>query len=344
MMKTSQFSFSLPESLIAQYPTDSRGESRLMLLDRNSGKLGHYFIKDVPALLPRDSLLVFNNSKVRKARLYGLSETGGRVEFLLLKPLNEENTRWLSMVSKSKKQVVGKRYVFSDGLSAFIEGLEGSNRVVCFSRAVNDAWLDKNGSMPLPPYIKREDELFDADRYQTVYSKKCGSVAAPTAGLHFTKDILEEIALRGIDSAFLSLHVGLGTFLPVRTQNVEDHRMHTEEYEISNEASVLINSAIKDKRPVVAVGTTSVRCLESEALRLQEPRVEAGKRSTDIFIYPGRGFSIVDHLITNFHTPESSLLMLVSAFAGKQNIDAAYREAIERKYRFFSYGDAMLIL
>ncbi|MDC7123920.1 MAG: tRNA preQ1(34) S-adenosylmethionine ribosyltransferase-isomerase QueA [Spirochaetales bacterium] len=343
-MKTSHFSFDLPQELIAQYPADKRDESRLMLLNRKNGTVEHYSIKDLPNLLPKKSLIVFNNSRVRKARIYGESETGGKVEFLLLKSLSEERTTWLSMVSKSKKQKIGKVFSFDSGLKGQITGIEDSHRIVEFSEAVTENWLDKYGKMPLPPYIKREEEFSDAERYQTIYSKNTGSVAAPTAGLHFTDEILEKISELGIETAFLTLHVGLGTFLPVRSENLEEHKMHSEEYEITKETADKINNAINEGRDIIAVGTTSVRTLESEAMRLNSRRVEEGKRSTDIFIYPGKEFKIVDHMVTNFHTPESSLLMLVSAFAGKDNIDTAYQKAIEKKYHFFSYGDAMFIL
>ncbi len=341
-MKTSHFSFDLPEELIAQYPSDRRGESRLMRLDRKTGAVSHHYISDLPELFPENALIVFNNSKVRKARIYGESETGGKVEFLLIK--NIDSYSWISMVSKSKRQKPGKKFRFSGGLEGEITGTEENYRIIRFSEPMNDSWLDLYGRMPLPPYIKREDEFSDADRYQTVFSENTGSIAAPTAGLHFTGEILQNLEKRGMQTVFLSLHVGMGTFLPVRTENVSDHKMHSEDYEISEKTAQSVNKALSEKRPVVAVGTTSVRTLESEAERLGRPAIEAGRRSTDIFIYPGKKFKIVDHMVTNFHTPESSLLMLVSAFAGKDNIDAAYMKAIENKYRFFSYGDAMLIV
>ncbi len=343
-MKTSLFSFDLPEELIAQYPSDCRGESRLMLLNREDGSVSHKMIGDLPDLLPEKALMVFNNSRVRKARIYGTSETGGRVEFLLLKAVNEEQTEWLSMVSKAKKQRPGKVFSFEGGFEGEIIAAEGSNRIIRFSIPVDDSLLDKCGRMPLPPYIRREDEFSDAERYQTVFSENTGSIAAPTAGLHFTEEILEKIRERGIETAFLSLHVGMGTFLPVRSEYISDHKMHSEDYEISDETAEAVNRAAADKRPIIAVGTTSVRTIEAEALRNGRPELRPGRRSTDIFIYPGKAFRIVDRMITNFHTPESSLLMLVSAFAGKDNIDSAYRQAIENRYRFYSYGDAMYII
>ncbi|MBI9107069.1 MAG: tRNA preQ1(34) S-adenosylmethionine ribosyltransferase-isomerase QueA [Spirochaetales bacterium] len=346
-MKTSHFSFDLPEELIAQFPSDKRGESRLLKLDRKSGELSHHMISDITGLIPEDTLIVFNNSKVRKARLMARSETGGLVEFLLLRPLPDESGfafEWLAMVSKAKKQRPGKKYSFPAGMEGQIIKIADGGRVVRFSSPVDDDWLDVHGHIPLPPYIKREDEFSDAERYQTIFSENPGSIAAPTAGLHFTKDILASIEAKGIDTVFISLHVGRGTFLPVRTENILDHKMHSEDYEISATTAGKINQAAADGKKILAVGTTSVRTLESEAVRTGGKRVEEGIRSTDIFIYPGYEFKLVNHMLTNFHTPESSLLMLVSAFAGKQTIDKAYREAIEQRYRFYSYGDAMLIL
>ena len=346
-MKTSHFSFELPEELIAQYPSDRRGESRLLCLNRKDGSIGHHNISELPGLLPRNSLMVFNNSRVRKARIYGKTETGGNVEFLLIKQLLDEEPEgclWLSMVSKAKRQKPGRRYTFDGGIEGEIMEIREQYRVVRFSAPVSDEWLDINGRMPLPPYIKREDEFSDAERYQTVYSENTGSIAAPTAGLHFTDETMQNIREQGIETAFVSLHVGLGTFLPVRTENISEHKMHSEDYEISADAAARINRAITDNREIIAVGTTSVRTLEAEAKRLGKPAVEEGRRSTDIFIYPGAAFNTVKHMVTNFHTPESSLLMLVSAFAGKDNIDKAYKTAIEKKYRFYSYGDAMLII
>ena len=343
-MKTSHFSFELPEELIAQYPSDNRGESRLMMLNRADGAVSHHGINDLPSLLPEGSLMVFNNSRVRKARIYGESESGGRVEFLLLKPLFEEpGCCWLAMATKSKKQKTGKTYGFSGGIKGEIIREDGSRRVVSFSGNVDDEWLDVHGRMPLPPYIRREDESADSERYQTVFSLNTGSVAAPTAGLHFTGELLELIKKRGIETAYVSLHVGPGTFLPVRSENLEEHIMHSEDYEISAETAAAVNRAVSEKRSIIAVGTTSVRTLEAEALRNGAPVIEEGCRSTDIFIYPGKPFRLVNHMVTNFHTPESSLLMLVSAFAGKDNIDKAYQSAIKNRYRFYSYGDAMLI-
>ena len=350
-MKTSHFFFKLPEELIAQHPSEKRGDSRLMLLNRSDGSISHHVFSELPKLLPPSALLVLNNSKVRKARLNAETENGGTVEFLLLGPAEGSReadsggySRWKAMVSRTKRQRPGKKYIFPGGLTGEILSADGPERLVEFSFPVDDAWLDKHGHMPLPPYIRREDMPSDSRRYQTVYSERSGSIAAPTAGLHFTPEIIAEIESNSMETAYLSLHVGRGTFLPVRTEYIRDHKMHSEQYEISPAAAELINRAVSTGKKITAVGTTSVRTLESEALRLGRPAVEAGTRTTDIFIYPGSSFSLVSHMITNFHTPESSLLMLVSAFAGKQLIDRAYSEAIKEGYRFYSYGDAMLIL
>jgi S-adenosylmethionine:tRNA ribosyltransferase-isomerase len=354
-MKTSHFSFNLPEELIAQHPSGKRGESRLMVLDRKSGDIQHLNINDLPDIIPQDGLMVFNNSRVRKARLFGISEGGNRVEFLLLKPVGDGgipagsillsgSRNWLAMVSKSKRQKPGKKYSFPGGVKGeIISAAEDGSRLVRFSDFINDSWLDEHGRIPLPPYIKREDQLSDAERYQTVYSEKTGSIAAPTAGLHFNDKIISRIKDKGIKTAFISLHVGQGTFLPVRTKNILDHKMHSETYEIDDSNSDIINQALKERRPLCAVGTTSVRTLESEAKLNGDRFVKKGTKETDIFIYPGFRFRMADLMLTNFHTPESSLLMLVSAFAGKELIDTAYAIAVENKYRFFSYGDAMLI-
>jgi S-adenosylmethionine:tRNA ribosyltransferase-isomerase len=294
---------------------------------------------ELPDIIEPGSLLVFNNSKVRKARLYGISpETGAEVEFLLLKKLDER--RWLSMVQRSRRRRPGSRYVFADGTEGEITETAEELRVLRFDRPLDEAWFDRYGHIPLPPYIKREDTQTDGERYQTVYADKPGSAAAPTAGLHFSGELMAALTSRGIETAFITLHVGLGTFLPVRTENLEDHRMHEEDFVIDEETARRIETAKAQRRKIIAVGTTSVRTLESawtgEGLR-------RGAGSTAIFIYPGYVFKAVDALFTNFHTPESTLLMLVSAFAGREFILDSYKEAIDRGYRFFSYGDAMLI-
>ncbi|GAB1482738.1 tRNA preQ1(34) S-adenosylmethionine ribosyltransferase-isomerase QueA [Treponema sp.] len=337
-METTDFSFDLPEELIAQFPSSSRGASRLLCMDRNSGKLEHKMVSELSEILESGSLLVFNDSKVRKARLFGHSlNTGAEAEFLLLDHLGEG--RWKAMAKRAKRRRVGSRYSF-DGVEAEIEAEDGEFRLLAFDTIIDDAWLDLHGHIPLPPYIKREDELADSERYQTVYARPVGSSAAPTAGLHFTEGLLQKLQEKGVETAFVTLHVGLGTFLPVREAQIEDHPMHEEAYTISEEAASQVERAKKEKRPVIAVGTTSVRTLESA---WKEGKLERGKGRTSIFIYPGYRFKVIDRLFTNFHTPESTLLMLVSAFAGREAILAAYQEAVTERYRFFSYGDAMYI-
>ncbi len=338
-MKTQDFSFDLPPSQIAQFPPDQRGMSRLMVLDREHRTRNHRLLQDLPGLLEPGSLLVFNNSRVRKARLFGTSlETGSQVEFLLLNNLGEG--KWKCLVKRAKRRRNGSRYAIADGVEAVIESEEGEFRYIRFNTIIDDSWLDTHGHIPLPPYIKRDDTSADHERYQTVYAKIPGSSAAPTAGLHFTDELLAEIKRLGIETAFVTLHVGLGTFLPVRTEKIEDHIMHEEYYQISPEAAAAVNRAKREGRRVVAVGTTSVRTLESA---WKDNSLPAGEGATSIFIYPGYTFKVVDSLFTNFHTPESTLLMLVSAFAGRDLILESYREAVKEGYRFFSYGDAMLI-
>ncbi len=341
-MKTSEFYFNLPNELIAQTPADKRGESRLLVMDKNTGKLDHKMIADFPDMVEDGTLIIVNNSRVRKARLYGTSETGGKVEFLLIKQLSLHT--WEAIVSKKKKQRIGKRFTFRGNVKGEISGISESGAEITFSEEIDDLWLDKYGHMPLPPYIRREDTEKDSDRYQTVYAKNTGSVAAPTAGLHFTDEILERLEEKGIDVVSVTLHVGLGTFIPVRSDIVEEHTMHTEEYEISKDTAFKINQAKKEGRKILAVGTTSVRTIESawEGSR-DNGSIISGKSSTNIYIYPGYKFKVVDHMLTNFHTPDSSLILLVSAFAGKERIKDAYEEAIRQKYMFFSYGDAMFI-
>jgi S-adenosylmethionine:tRNA ribosyltransferase-isomerase len=294
---------------------------------------------ELPTLLDPGSLLVFNNSRVRKARIYGVSETGSRVEFLLLQRQSPQD--WTFMAQRSKRRRPRSRYAFADGLEGEILDA-GETRLLRFDRPVDDGWLDRHGHIPLPPYIRREDTPEDWERYQTVYAAVTGSSAAPTAGLHFTQEILAELADRGMESAFLTLHVGPGTFLPVRSENIEDHLMHEETYYIDDETAAKIEQARAEKRPIVAVGTTSLRSLES-AWDENQRRLRRGEAATSIFIYPGYAFKIVDQLFTNFHTPESTLLMLASAFAGRDFILESYQDAVDRRYRFFSYGDAMLI-
>jgi S-adenosylmethionine:tRNA ribosyltransferase-isomerase len=341
-MKTADFSFKLPVSLIAQYPSEQRGTSRLMTLDRRTRAVGHRRVSDLPELVESGALLVFNNSRVRKARLVGSAIPGGAaVEFLLLsKRGNNDGQTWQALVRRSKRRFNGSRYCFADGSEAEIIGEEGEYRVLRFDRIIDDGWLERYGHIPLPPYIKRGDTEVDSERYQTVYAKTIGSAAAPTAGLHFTGKLLSRLAEKHIESAFITLHVGLGTFLPVREENVEDHRLHEEVFTIDEEAAHRIENAKAHGRKIIAVGTTSVRTLEAAS---KNGRLTPGTNSTSIFIYPGYVFKMVDGLFTNFHTPQSSLLMLVSAFAGRDFIIESYHEAIQEGYRFFSYGDAMLI-
>lgn len=344
-MLTKDYYFDLPEELIAQYPSKERGNDRLLLLDKNTGEYRDMQIGDLPSLIDPSTVVVVNNSKVRKARCFARSATGGIVEFLFLKEFDDGS--WMAMVSKSKRQKVGKSYEFRDrdgnvAATCIIAGdLGDGNRRVVFDKRIGEDFFARVGHVPLPPYIKREDEFSDESRYQTVYAKKEGSVASPTAGLHFTPGLMDEVRRKGVPIYEVTLHVGLGTFLPVRSENIEDHHMHTEHFEISDEVFDALNRAKSEGRRILAIGTTSVRTLESAAG--EDGFLEKKSGDTDIFIRPGYRFRFVDDLLTNFHTPESTLLMLVSALAGKDNIFCAYRHAVEQGYRFFSYGDAMLI-
>ena len=345
-MLTKDFYFDLPDSLIAQEPSEKRGEDRLLVLDKNTGEYKDMMMSDFPSLLPEDSVLVVNNSKVRKARTYAESvETGGVVEFLFLGKNGDGS--WKAMVTKSKRQRKGKKFVWKDseGKAYVFAEIEKENedgtRDVRFERDIDENFFQTLGHVPLPPYIKREDNWKDEKRYQTIYAKKEGSVAAPTAGLHFTPEIMEKIKERGIKIYEVTLHVGAGTFLPVRSEEIENHHMHTESFEISKETLDGLNKAKMEGKTIVAVGTTSIRTLESASN--EDGVLDKMKGDTSIFIYPGYRFKFVDNLLTNFHTPESTLLMLVSALAGKDHILASYRHAVEEKYRFFSYGDAMFI-
>jgi S-adenosylmethionine:tRNA ribosyltransferase-isomerase len=358
-VKTEDFSFDLPEDLIAQFPPERRGESRLMLLDRASGKIRHSMVAELPLFVEPGTLMVLNDSRVRKARIYGNTlDTGSCVEFLLLK--RRSASVWETAATKLRKQVPGRRYAFPEGVEAEVlppdaslPRIDSSNNrdnpstiLLRFFPSIDDVWLDRVGHIPLPPYIRREDGVTDADRYQTVYARSVGSAASPTAGLHFTEEILAALRSRGVLTATVTLHVGLGTFLPVRVENLEEHLMHSEAYSVSEETARLVMAAKADGRPILAVGTTSLRSLES-AWRLEDADgpegIRPGEAETRIFIYPGYHFKVVDRLFTNFHTPKSTLLMLASAFAGRERIMEAYAEALQRRYRFFSYGDAMLI-
>jgi S-adenosylmethionine:tRNA ribosyltransferase-isomerase len=395
-VKASDFYFELPASLIAQYPPPERGQSRLMLLERRTGLRTHRMVQELPEILTgpdflsaegRPPLLVFNNSKVRKARLLGRAlETGASVEFLLIEKMSPDHClKWKTLVQRAKRRRPGSSYAFFDSdnkqaAQAEITGGEGEFRFLQFDRPIDEDWLDRYGHVPLPPYIRRVDAPSDAERYQTVYAQVPGSAAAPTAGLHFTRELLGRIEAAGVESVFITLNVGLGTFLPVRSENVEDHKMHEELFSIDEEAAEKIEKVRVEGRRIIAVGTTSLRALES-ACRDDSPgdvqkefftteehgvlrrkrqkivsnfKLSRGEQATSIFIYPGYKFKAVDCLFTNFHTPESTLLMLVSAFAesalgdvaktGRELILECYAQAIREGFRFFSYGDAMLIV
>jgi len=312
-----------------------------MVVDRQSGGIQHSTMAALPSFVEPGSVLVLNNSRVRKARLMATAEgTGGRVEFLLL--AEEEPGSWRFLSNRTRKQKPGKRYRFPGGLGgALVEGEDGRLRLR-FDEPIEEAYLDSHGLLPLPPYIKRPPTAADEERYQTVFAEVAGSAAAPTAGLHFDRDLLEALRDRDAEVVFLTLHVGLGTFLPIRAQTVEEHEMHEERFCIPDETAQIVNRAREEKRPVLAVGTTVVRALES-ACRRGDGSVQPGVSATDLFIYPGYEFRIVDRLLTNFHTPRSTLLVLVCAFAGKALIERAYAAAVYERYRFFSYGDAMLL-
>lgn len=340
-MTTKDFYYDLPPELIAQTPLTDRSASRLLVLNKESGEISHEHFYDIPTHLKPGDCLVMNNTRVIPARLYGCKEgTGGKIEFLLLKRL--ELDKWEVILRPGKKAKPGSRFEFGGGLlrAEVLEVIEDGNRIVRFEYdGVWEEILDKLGEMPLPPYIK--EKLSDKERYQTVYSKIEGSAAAPTAGLHFTKELLKKIENMGVETAYLTLHVGLGTFRPVSVDNVEEHIMHSEFYQVSPETAEKINRTRERGGRIIAVGTTSVRTLETVAD--DDGRMRAASGETSIFIYPGYKFKAVDALITNFHLPESTLVMLVSALAGKENIFKAYNTAVREKYRFFSFGDAMLI-
>lgn len=339
-MKTSDFSFDVPEELIAQEPVNERGSSRLMIINRATGEMEDTSVDSLPLRLNKGSLVVFNDTKVIKARLGAQSvETGGRVEFLLLD--QRQPGLWLALSSKSKRQREGKRFHFPGNVRGAIRGQEGEFKLLQFDRPIGDEYLDRYGVVPLPPYIKRPAGHLDEERYQTVYARQKGSKAAPTAGLHFTESLIQAIERTGAYVVYITLHVGAGTFLPIRTKHIEDHRMHEEVFQISDQVATQIQQAMAEKRDIVAVGTTVVRALEASYVN---GKVETGVSKTSLFIYPGHRFKVVNRLFTNFHTPRSSLLLLVSAFAGTDLIRTVYRRAIEQKYRFFSYGDAMFIV
>lgn len=340
-MKVSEFDFYLPEELIAQHPLKQRDSSRLMVLDKKTGEIEHKIFHDVINYLNPGDTLVLNNTRVLPARLIGeKEETGGKIEFLLLKRI--EGDKWECLAKPGKRAKVGARFTFGSGRlkCEVIDIAEEGNRIIEFSYdGIFEEVLDELGEMPLPPYIT--EKLQDRERYQTVYSKEEGSAAAPTAGLHFTEELLDEIKKKGINIAYLTLHVGLGTFRPVKVEDTDSHVMHSEFYQLDEENVKIINETKKRGNKIISVGTTSTRTLETIGDENGFVRAQSGW--TDIFIYPGYKFKVVDELITNFHLPESTLIMLVSALAGKENIMRAYNEAVKEKYRFFSFGDAMII-
>ena len=340
-MKVSEFNYELPEKLIAQIPIEKRDESRLMVLDRKKQTIEHEVFKDIIKYLQPGDCLVRNNTKVIPARLYGKKETGANVEFLLLNRI--EGDIWESIVRPGNKLHIGTKVIFGDGLleAEILDTMPGGTRKVRFQyQGIFNEILDKIGLMPLPPYI--HESLKENDRYQTVYAKYEGSAAAPTAGLHFTDKLLKEIEQKGIKIANVTLHVGIGTFRPVKVENIEEHNMHSEHFYIKQEDADKINETKKNGKRVIAIGTTSCRVLETISSE-KNGMVKEAEGDTQIFIYPGYKFKCIDGLITNFHLPESTLLMLVSAFAGKEYVMKAYKEAVEKEYKFFSFGDAMYI-
>jgi S-adenosylmethionine:tRNA ribosyltransferase-isomerase len=341
-MKTSDFYYDLPKELIAQTPVEPRDSSRMMILNRTDGTVAHKHFYDIIDYLNEGDLIVANDSRVLPARIYGVkAETGARVEFLLLRQIS--GNRWETLCKPGRKAREGARFSFGDGIltATVAEVKEDGNRVVDFDCDENFfAALDKIGKMPLPPYIT--EELKDQERYQTVYSHELGSAAAPTAGLHFTEELMAKIKAKGVKIAYVTLHVGLGTFRPVKVDDVTQHKMHSEHYEIPEETARLINETKQNGGRLIAIGTTSCRTLESVAT--QYGKIIPCEGFTDIFIYPGYRFKVLDGLVTNFHLPESTLIMLVSAFAGYDNVMNAYKTAVKEQYRFFSFGDAMMIL
>ena len=340
-MKTSDFYYDLPEELIAQTPLEKRDNSRLLNLNRKSGEIEHKNFFDIMSYLKAGDCLVLNNTRVLPARIFGVrTDTGSVVEFLLLK--QKDTDVWECLAGPGKKAKIGKIFKFSDKLSCeVIDITEEGNRIVKFIHEGEFyAVLSEIGQMPLPPYIK--EKLKDNERYQTVYSKVTGAAAAPTAGLHFTEELLDELRAKGVKIAYVTLHVGLGTFRPVKVDDVKNHKMHTEEYFVTKEAADIINSTKENGGRVICVGTTACRTVESVAKKYGKMVECSG--DTDIFIYPGFEFKVMDGLITNFHLPESTLIMLVSAFAGYENVMNAYKIAVSERYRFFSFGDAMIIL
>ncbi|MEY8377394.1 tRNA preQ1(34) S-adenosylmethionine ribosyltransferase-isomerase QueA [Lachnospiraceae bacterium 56-18] len=341
-MRRQDFYYELPEELIAQDPLEDRSSSRLLVLDKESGVVSHHVFREITGYLTEGDCLVINDTKVLPARLIGAKEgTNAKIEILLLK--RRENSIWETLVKPGKKAKIGTKIHFGDGIltGEVVDVVEEGNRLIQFTyEGIFEEILDQLGQMPLPPYITHQ--LEDKNRYQTVYAAHTGSAAAPTAGLHFTPELLKNIEERGVDIAKVTLHVGLGTFRPVKVDEITDHHMHSEFYQIDEEAAAKINRAKENGKRVICVGTTSCRTVESAAD--EKGRLRACSGWTEIFIYPGYRFKVLDCLITNFHLPESTLIMLVSALAGRENVLAAYEEAVKERYRFFSFGDAMLVI
>lgn len=342
-MLLSDFHYDLPQELIALYPPEKRGDSRLLTLDGQTGETRNRLFKSLPDLLRRDDLLVFNNTRVIPARLYGHKETGGRVEVLIERIINPHQA--IAQIRASKSPKPGSRIQIGQGNWLEISGREQSLFYINYPSGDLHALLEKFGHIPLPPYIERADQALDKERYQTIFAERPGAVAAPTAGLHFNQAIMAEFENRGVRTAQVTLHVGAGTYQPVRAAHIEEHQMHSEYLEVSDPLCDLIRTTRAKGGRVIAVGTTAVRSLETAAMKAEEAGLELHgyQGDTDIFIYPGYRFRCVDAMITNFHLPESTLLMLVSAFATHKHVFKAYAEAIAQRYRFFSYGDAMFI-
>ena len=340
-MRTEDFNFDLPEELIAQHPLEQRDHSRLLVLDKTSGNITHKRFDDILEYLVPGDVLVINNTRVIPARLFGVKEGGtAHIEVLLLKPVENRPDCWEVLVRPGKRVKVGAKVVFGEGkMTGTVVDDTDTGRIMQFEYdGIFNEILDELGTMPLPPYIKAK--LDDQERYQTVYAKERGSAAAPTAGLHFTNELLAQVKAKGIEVVEVLLHVGLGTFRPVQVDDIHSHKMHSEYYRITQDAADTINKALDEGRRVIAVGTTSTRTLESAA---KDGRVVAGDGDTSIFIYPGYQFQVLSGLITNFHLPKSTLVMLVSALAGREHVLHAYEEAVKERYRFFSFGDAMFI-
>ncbi|MCT4563997.1 MAG: tRNA preQ1(34) S-adenosylmethionine ribosyltransferase-isomerase QueA [Maledivibacter sp.] len=341
-MKTSDFYFDLPEELIAQVPLEVRDESRLMVLNKENGDIKHKTFADILDYLREGDCLVLNDTRVIPARLFGVKDTGANVEFLLLKRVDKN--KWQTLVKPGKRAKLGSKFSFGNNnelTGEIVDLAEEGTRIIEFTYdGIFEEVLDKLGNMPLPPYIT--ETLNDRERYQTVYSKHSGSAAAPTAGLHFTEELLDKIQKKGIKIAYVTLHVGLGTFRPVKVDNVLEHKMHSEFYMVSKEAAELINATKQNGGRIISVGTTATRTLETVASN--EGLMKEGNGWTDIFIYPGYEFKIIDGLLTNFHLPESTLIMLVSSLSSRENVLNAYNEAVKERYRFFSFGDAMLVI